>query len=138
MGWNPVRFNEKLFKDLLASREIENIFENSDFIYMLNQGPADTVRFWAKAVGEFPPTNFRYATHSGPGEGLLFFGNVIIPFWWTTSQRTHSCTACLPQDRMKWRGPKREAKIKTEFGGENNGIRQGISKEAQQYPDAGA
>ena len=24
-------------KDLLASREIENIFENSDFIYMLNQ-----------------------------------------------------------------------------------------------------
>ena len=25
-------------KDLLASREIENIFENSDFIYMLNQG----------------------------------------------------------------------------------------------------
>ena len=23
-------------KDLLASREIENIFENSDFIYMLN------------------------------------------------------------------------------------------------------
>ena len=31
-------------KDLLASREIENIFENSDFIYMLNQaaGDADT------------------------------------------------------------------------------------------------
>ena len=31
-------------KDLLASREIENIFENSDFIYMLNQAagrPAD-------------------------------------------------------------------------------------------------
>ena len=21
-----------------------------------------------------------YVTHSGPGEGLLFFGNVIIPF----------------------------------------------------------
>ena len=28
-------------KDLLASREIENIFENSDFIYMLNQAPCD-------------------------------------------------------------------------------------------------
>ncbi|WP_443652806.1 VirB4-like conjugal transfer ATPase, CD1110 family, partial [Dialister invisus] len=28
-------------KDLLASREIENIFENSDFIYMLNQAQGD-------------------------------------------------------------------------------------------------
>mgnify|MGYP000149236226 CR=1 FL=1 len=28
-------------KDLLASREIENIFENSDFIYMLNQASGD-------------------------------------------------------------------------------------------------
>ena len=28
-------------KDLLASREIENIFENSDFIYMLNQAAGD-------------------------------------------------------------------------------------------------
>ena len=26
-------------KDLLASREVENIFENSDFVYMLNQAP---------------------------------------------------------------------------------------------------
>ena len=28
-------------KDLLASREIENIFENSDFLYMLNQAAGD-------------------------------------------------------------------------------------------------
>ena len=28
-------------KDLLASREIENIFENSDFILMLNQAAGD-------------------------------------------------------------------------------------------------
>ena len=28
-------------KDLLASREIENILENSDFIYMLNQAQGD-------------------------------------------------------------------------------------------------
>ena len=28
-------------KDLLRSAEIENIFENSDFIYLLNQGPGD-------------------------------------------------------------------------------------------------
>ena len=28
-------------KDLLASKEVENIFENSDFIYMLNQAVGD-------------------------------------------------------------------------------------------------
>lgn len=32
-------------KDLLSSREVTNIFENSDFIYMLNQQPV-IVRFW--------------------------------------------------------------------------------------------
>ena len=28
-------------KDLLSSREVENIFENSDFVYMLNQAQGD-------------------------------------------------------------------------------------------------
>ena len=28
-------------KDLLASREVENIFENSDFVYLLNQASGD-------------------------------------------------------------------------------------------------
>ena len=28
-------------KDLLSSREVENIFENSDFVYMLNQAGGD-------------------------------------------------------------------------------------------------
>ena len=28
-------------KDLLASRELENIFENSDFVYLLNQASGD-------------------------------------------------------------------------------------------------
>ena len=44
-------------KDLLASREIENIFENSDFIYMLNQAlgrPSD----FGKAVGNLPAPAF--------------------------------------------------------------------------------
>ena len=65
-------------KDLLASREIENIFENSDFIYMLNQAQGDR-QILAKRLG-ISPTQLSYVTHSGPGEGLLFFGNVIIPF----------------------------------------------------------
>ena len=65
-------------KDLLASREIENIFENSDFIYMLNQAQGDR-QILAKQLG-ISPHQLSYVTHSDPGEGLLFFGNVIIPF----------------------------------------------------------
>jgi type IV secretory pathway VirB4 component len=65
-------------KDLLASREIENIFENSDFIYMLNQAAGDR-QILAKQLG-ISPHQLSYVTHSNAGEGLLFFGNVIIPF----------------------------------------------------------
>jgi type IV secretory pathway VirB4 component len=65
-------------KDLLASREIENIFENSDFIYMLNQAAGDR-QILAKQLG-ISPHQLSYVTHSGAGEGLLFYGDVIIPF----------------------------------------------------------
>ena len=65
-------------KDLLASREIENIFENSDFIYMLSQAAGDRA-ILAKQLG-ISPTQLSYVTHSNPGEGLLFYGNTIIPF----------------------------------------------------------
>ena len=65
-------------KDLLASREIENIFENSDFIYMLNQAQGDR-QILAKQLG-ISPHQLSYVTHANAGEGLLFFGNVIIPF----------------------------------------------------------
>ena len=65
-------------KDLLASREIENIFENSDFIYMLNQAAGDRA-ILAKQLN-ISPHQLSYVTHSGEGEGLLFYGNVILPF----------------------------------------------------------
>lgn len=64
--------------DLLASREIENIFENSDFVYMLNQAAGDR-EILAKKLG-ISPQQLSYVTHSGPGEGLIFYGNVILPF----------------------------------------------------------
>jgi hypothetical protein len=66
-------------KDLLASREIENIFENSDFIYMLNQAQGDR-QILAKQLG-ISPHQLSYVTHANAGEGLMFFGNVIIPFY---------------------------------------------------------
>ena len=40
-------------KDLLASREVENIFENSDFVYMLNQAGGDR-QILAKQLGISP------------------------------------------------------------------------------------
>ena len=78
-GENPIRFNAEHLEDLLASREIENIFENSDFLYYAQPGPGDHRRFWQSSSG-ISPHQLSYVTHSGPGEGLLFFGNVIIPF----------------------------------------------------------
>ena len=65
-------------KDLLASREVENIFENSDYIYMLNQASGDR-QILAKQLN-ISPHQLSYVTHSGEGEGLLFYGNVILPF----------------------------------------------------------
>ena len=65
-------------KDLLASREVENIFENSDFILMLNQASGDR-QILAKQLN-ISPHQLSYVTHSGEGEGLLFYGNVILPF----------------------------------------------------------
>lgn len=64
--------------DLLASPEIANILENSDFIYMLNQARGDR-EILAKQLN-ISPHQLSYVTHSGAGEGLLFYGNVILPF----------------------------------------------------------
>jgi len=65
-------------KDLLASREIENIFENSDFIYMLNQAAGDR-QILAKQLN-ISSHQLSYVTNSGEGEGLIFYGSIIIPF----------------------------------------------------------
>lgn len=63
---------------MLSSREVENIFENSDFIIMLNQASGDR-QILAKQLG-ISPHQLSYVTQSGEGEGLLFYGNVILPF----------------------------------------------------------
>ena len=65
-------------KDLLSSREVENIFENSDMIIMLNQASGDR-QILAKQLN-ISPHQLSYVTNSGAGEGLIFYGNTIIPF----------------------------------------------------------
>ena len=65
-------------KDLLSSPEIENILENSDFIYMLNQAAGDR-KILAERLN-ISTEQLAYVTNSDPGCGLLFFNNVILPF----------------------------------------------------------
>lgn len=65
-------------KDLLMSKEIENIFDNTDFILMLNQAPGDRDELAARL--KISPFQLKFVTNSNAGEGLIFFGNTIIPF----------------------------------------------------------
>ena len=75
--WYEATEEEKNFITL-SSPEIENIFENSDFVYLLNQASGDR-----KILCERLNISTQQAAHisnAGPGEGLIFFGNVILPF----------------------------------------------------------
>ena len=76
-GAQPTGITQNV-KDLLSSREIENIFENSDFIYMLNQAAGDR-QILARQLN-ISAHQLSYVTNANSGEGLLFYGNVIIPF----------------------------------------------------------
>jgi len=77
--WNgiPTALTQNV-KDLLDSPESENILENSDFILMLNQAASDR-NILAQRLG-ISPQELTHITNSGAGEGLLFFGDKIIPF----------------------------------------------------------
>ena len=65
-------------KDLLSSREVENIFENSEYICMLNQAAGDR-EILAEHLG-ISPHQLRFVTRVGEGQGLIFYGNLILPF----------------------------------------------------------
>lgn len=65
-------------KDFLSSKEIENIFDNSDFVYMLNQGPDDREILAQKL--NISEHQIKYVTNVGQGEGLIFFGDIVQPF----------------------------------------------------------
>jgi len=55
-------------KDLLSSREVENIFENSDFVLMLNQAAGDRA-ILAKQLN-ISPQQMKYVTHTEAGRAL--------------------------------------------------------------------
>lgn len=65
-------------KDLLRSQEIENIFDNTDFIYMLNQSAGDGEILQQKL--RISDEQMNYVSNQDRGHGLIFFGDVILPF----------------------------------------------------------
>ena len=65
-------------KHLLASPEIQNILDNTDFMILLSQAQSDRA-ILAKQLG-ISEHQLSYITHSNSGEGLLFYGSVTIPF----------------------------------------------------------
>ncbi|MFI3205634.1 MAG: conjugal transfer protein TraE [Clostridia bacterium] len=65
-------------KDFLLSPQVSNIFENSDFVYLLNQAGGDR-GILAKQLN-ISSDQLSYVTNSSTGEGLLIYGNIIIPF----------------------------------------------------------
>ena len=65
-------------KDLLASKEIKNIFDNTDFVLMLNQATGDR-EVLVKEL-KISQDQEKFITNSKAGQGLVFFGNTIVPF----------------------------------------------------------
>ena len=65
-------------KDLLTSTEISAVLDNTDFMVLLSQAQSDRA-ILAKQLG-ISEHQLSYITHSNSGEGLLFYGSVVIPF----------------------------------------------------------
>ncbi len=64
-------------KDFLASREIESIFDNTPFVYMLEQGSND--RDILKEFLHISEPQLSCVTKSKVGEGLIYYEGIIIP-----------------------------------------------------------
>ena len=59
----------------MASREIEAILDNTDFMILLSQAQSDRA-ILAKQLG-ISEHQLSYITHSNSGEGLLFYGKLL-------------------------------------------------------------
>lgn len=87
--------------DFLASKAVENIVGNSDFIYMLNQHGGDR-KILAEKLN-ISPHQLSYVTNSNEGEGLIFYGNVIIPFVdkYPRDTKTYAIMTTKPEEVQK-------------------------------------
>lgn len=112
-------------KDFLASPEIENIFENSDFLVLLSQAQGDR-QILAKQLG-ISPHQLSYVTHTNSGEGLLFFGNTTIPFVDRFPQDTGK--AQEPEGFAEKAGSKKDKYQKAQAKAEHAGEKLGKARE---------
>lgn len=65
-------------KDFLSSAEIENILDNSDFIYMLNQSDGDRKILQKKL--NLSDAQIKYVENAKQGDGLIVYGDIVLPF----------------------------------------------------------
>lgn len=86
-------------KDLLSSPEIENIFDNSDFIYMLNQAAGDRDILQEKL--HISDEQIKFVTNAGQGKGLIKYGGTILPFEdkFPTDTLMYSLITTKPEER---------------------------------------
>ena len=77
---------------------MENIFENSDFVLMLNQAAGDRA-ILAKQLS-ISPQQMKYVTHTEAGEGLIFYGNVVLPLVdrFTTNTELYRVMTTKPEE----------------------------------------
>lgn len=65
-------------KDLFVFCEVENIFENFDFVFMFNQVQGDWVIFVKQL--NISLQQMKYVIYIEVGEGFIFYGNVVLFF----------------------------------------------------------
>ncbi|KAA9237653.1 MULTISPECIES: VirB4-like conjugal transfer ATPase, CD1110 family [Aerococcus] len=88
-------------KDLLGSLEIENIFENSDFVLLFNQAHGDREILAEKL--QISPSQKNYITNAPAGEGLIIYDNIILPFRdkFPTDTRLYALLSTKPGENNK-------------------------------------
>ena len=86
-------------KDLLSSREVENIFENSDFVLMMNQAGGDR-QILAKQLN-ISPHQLSYVTTPARVRDCCFTATSSC-LSWIASPRIQSCIGYSRQSRRKW------------------------------------
>ena len=84
--------------DFLGSLAVENIVGNSDFIYMLNQHSGDQ-KILAEKLN-ISQHQLSFVNNSNAGEGLIFYGNVIISFSdkYPTDTKTYAIMSTKPEE----------------------------------------
>jgi len=76
-GGQPCGITQNV-SELLQSVEISSVLENSDLIILLNQGAGDR-NILAKQLN-LSAKQMAYVTYSEPGEGLIIYGGIVLPF----------------------------------------------------------